>query len=82
VKVNVKESFKINKEQIMLAKINSSEQKKNVMLNKSKLKEIKGERMYIQRDQQELKLLAANDRKIFPKYEIFLCVSVGTRCNL
>jgi hypothetical protein len=45
--VNVKESFKINKEQIMLAKIKSSEQKKNVMLNKSKLKEIKGERMYV-----------------------------------
>jgi hypothetical protein len=26
----------------------------------------------IQRDQQGLKLLAANDSKIFPKYEIFL----------
>jgi hypothetical protein len=38
--------------------------------------------LYIQRDQQGLKLLAANDSKIFPKYEIFLCVSVGTRCKL
>jgi hypothetical protein len=36
----------------------------------------------VQRDQQGLKLLAANDGKIFPKYENFLCVSVGTRCNL
>jgi hypothetical protein len=30
----------------------------------------------IQREQQGLKLLAANDSKIFPKYENFLCVSV------
>jgi hypothetical protein len=36
----------------------------------------------LQRDQQGLKLLAANDSKIFPKYEFFLCVSVGTRCKL
>jgi hypothetical protein len=36
----------------------------------------------VQRDQQGLKLLAANDSKILPKYEIFLCVSVGTRCKL
>jgi hypothetical protein len=36
----------------------------------------------VQCDQQGLKLLAANDSKIFPKYEIFLCVSVGTRCKL
>jgi hypothetical protein len=36
----------------------------------------------VQRDQQGLKLLAANDSKIFPKYESFLCVSVGTRCKL
>jgi hypothetical protein len=36
----------------------------------------------VQRDQQGLKLLAANDSKIFPKYEIFLCVSIGTRCKL
>jgi hypothetical protein len=39
-------------------------------------------RHFVQRDQQGLKLLAANDSKIFPKYEIFLCVSVGTRCKL
>jgi hypothetical protein len=38
--------------------------------------------VYVQRDQQGLKLLAANDSKIFPKYEIFLCVSVGTRCKM
>jgi hypothetical protein len=36
----------------------------------------------IQRDQQGLKLLAVNDSKIFPKYENFLGVSVGTRCML
>jgi hypothetical protein len=36
----------------------------------------------LQRDQQGLKLLAANDSKIFPKYENFLGVSVGTRCKL
>jgi hypothetical protein len=35
----------------------------------------------IQRDQQGLKLLAANDSKVFPKYEIFLGVSVGTAAN-
>jgi hypothetical protein len=39
VKVNVKET--------LLAKIESWEQKKNIMLNKSKLKERKSERMYI-----------------------------------
>jgi hypothetical protein len=38
--------------------------------------------LFIQRDQQGLKLLAANDSKIFPKYENFLGVSVGTRCKL
>jgi hypothetical protein len=37
--VNAKEAFKINKDKIMLAKIESWEQKKNNMLNKSKLKE-------------------------------------------
>jgi hypothetical protein len=47
VKVNVKEAFKINKDKMMLAKIESWEQKRNNMLNKSKLKERKGERMYI-----------------------------------
>jgi hypothetical protein len=50
VKVNVKEAFKINKDKMMLAKIESWEQKKNNMLNKSKLKERKGERMYIDDD--------------------------------
>jgi hypothetical protein len=44
VKVNVKEAFKINKDKIMLAKIESWEQKKNIMLSKSKLKEKKGEK--------------------------------------
>jgi hypothetical protein len=47
VKVNVKEAFKINKDKIMLAKIESWEQKKNILLSKGKLKEKKGERMYI-----------------------------------
>jgi hypothetical protein len=41
VKVNVKEAFKINKDKLMLAKIESWEQKKNIMLSKSKLKEKK-----------------------------------------
>jgi hypothetical protein len=50
VKVNVKEAFKINKDKMMLAKIECWEQKKNNMLNKSKLKERKGERMYIDDD--------------------------------
>jgi hypothetical protein len=47
VKVNVKEAFKINKDKMILAKIESWEQKRNNMLNKSKLTERKGERMYI-----------------------------------
>jgi hypothetical protein len=47
VKVNVKEAFKTNKEKMMLAKIESWDHKKNITLNKSKLKERKGERMYI-----------------------------------
>jgi hypothetical protein len=47
VKVHVKEAFKINKDKMMLAEIESWEQKKKIMLNKSKLKERKGERMYI-----------------------------------
>jgi hypothetical protein len=46
VKVNVKEASKINKDKMMLAKIESWEQKKNIMLNNSKMKERKGERMY------------------------------------
>jgi hypothetical protein len=47
VKVNIKEAFKINTDKMMLAKIESWEQKKNIMLNKSKLKQRKGEGMYI-----------------------------------
>jgi hypothetical protein len=47
MKVNIKEAFKINKGKMMLAKLG---QKKNIMLNKSKLKERKGERMYIDDD--------------------------------
>jgi sulfur transfer protein SufE len=39
VKVNVREAFKINKDKMMLAKIESWEQKKEIMPNKSKLKE-------------------------------------------
>jgi hypothetical protein len=61
VKVNVKEAFKINKDKMMLAKIESWEQKKNIMLNKSKLKERKGERMYIDDD------LTNEDRKTLKK---------------
>jgi hypothetical protein len=49
VKVNVKEAFKINKDKMMLAKIESWEQKKNIMLSKNKLKEKNGERMYVYR---------------------------------
>jgi hypothetical protein len=44
VKVNLKEAFKINKNKMMLAKIESREQQKDIMLNKSKLKEKKDER--------------------------------------
>jgi hypothetical protein len=47
LKVNVKKAFKIKKDKIMLAKIEIWEQKKYIMLSKSKLKERKGERMYI-----------------------------------
>jgi hypothetical protein len=50
VKVNVKDAFRINKDKMMLPKIESWEQKNNIMLNKSKLKERKGERMYIDDD--------------------------------
>jgi hypothetical protein len=57
VKVNVKEAFKINKDTLMLAKIETWEQKKTIMLNKSKLKDRKGERMYIDDD------LANEERK-------------------
>jgi hypothetical protein len=69
VKVNVKEAFKINKDKMMLAKIESWEQK-NIMLSKSKLKEKKGERMYIDDDltkeeretQKKLRELAREER--------------------
>jgi hypothetical protein len=40
-----KGAFKINKDKLMLAKIESWEQKKDIMLNKSKLKERKGDRI-------------------------------------
>jgi hypothetical protein len=39
--------FRINKDKMMMAKVESWEKKKNIMLNKSKLKERKGERMYL-----------------------------------
>jgi hypothetical protein len=50
VKVDVKKALKINKDKMMLAKRESWEHKKKIMLNKSKLKERKGERMYIDDD--------------------------------
>jgi hypothetical protein len=70
VKVNVMEAFKINKDKMMLAKIESWKQKKNIMLNKSKLKEKKDERMYIDDDwtkeeretQKKLRELAREER--------------------
>jgi hypothetical protein len=70
VKVNVKEAFKINKDKMVLVKIESWEQKKNIMLNKSKLNERKGERMYIDDDltneenkkQKKLKEVAREER--------------------
>jgi hypothetical protein len=37
--VNVKEAFKINKDKMMLTKIESWEQKKNIMLSKDGSKE-------------------------------------------
>jgi hypothetical protein len=69
VKVNVKEAFKVNKDKMKLAKIESWEQK-NIMLNKSKWKERKGERMYIDHDltneerktQDKLKEVAREER--------------------
>jgi hypothetical protein len=54
LKVNVKEAFKINKDEMMLAKIESWEQKKNIMLNKSKLKERKVERIETQKKLREI----------------------------
>jgi hypothetical protein len=50
VKLDVKKALKINKDKMMLAKRESWEHKKKIMLNKSKLKERKGERMYIDDD--------------------------------
>jgi PIN domain nuclease of toxin-antitoxin system len=75
VKVNVKEAFKINKDKMMLAKIESWEQKKNIILNKSKLKERKGERMYIDDDltneetktQKKLRKVTREEREIEEK---------------
>ncbi|KAJ3621599.1 hypothetical protein MTP99_003714 [Tenebrio molitor] len=46
VKVSIREPFKTNKDKMMLAKTESWERKKNIMVNKCKLKERKGERMY------------------------------------
>ncbi|KAH0808537.1 hypothetical protein GEV33_014254 [Tenebrio molitor] len=46
VKVNVKEAFKISKDKMLLAKIEIWEEKKNIKLNKSKLKKKKDKRMY------------------------------------
>jgi hypothetical protein len=46
--VNVKEAFKIHKDKMMLAKIESWKQKKNIIINKSKLKEKKKMRGCIQ----------------------------------
>jgi hypothetical protein len=68
--VNVKEAFKINKDKMVLVKIEIWEQKKNIMLNKSKLNERKGERMYIDDDltneenktQKKLKKVAREER--------------------
>jgi hypothetical protein len=70
LKVNVKKAFKINKNKIMLAKIESWDQKKNIMLSKSKLKGRKGERMYINDDltnegrktQKKLREVASEER--------------------
>jgi hypothetical protein len=78
VKVNVKETFKINKDKMMLAKIESWEQKSNNMLNKSKLKERKGERMYIGDDltneerktQKKLRKVAREERDRGKKVKI------------
>jgi PIN domain nuclease of toxin-antitoxin system len=56
VKVNVKKAIKRNKDKMMLAKIESWEQKKNIVVNKRKLKERKGERMYIDDEQTTKKL--------------------------
>jgi hypothetical protein len=67
VKVNVKET--------LLAKIESWEQKKNIMLNKSTLKERKGDRIYIEDDltneerktQKKLREVAREEREIEEK---------------
>ncbi|KAH0808218.1 hypothetical protein GEV33_014571 [Tenebrio molitor] len=42
VKMNEKEAFRINKDKMILAKIETWEKKKSIILNKSKLKERKG----------------------------------------
>jgi hypothetical protein len=51
VKVNVKEAFKINKDKMMLAKI---EQNDNIMLNKSKLKDLTNEEREIQKKSRDV----------------------------
>jgi hypothetical protein len=74
VKVNVKEAFKVNKDKMMLAKIESWEQK-NIMVNMSKLKERKGERMFRDDDltneerktQNKLREVAREEREIEDK---------------
>jgi hypothetical protein len=55
VKVSVREPFKINKDKMMLTKTESWERKKNIMVNKCKLKKRKGERMYLVDDLTNLK---------------------------
>jgi hypothetical protein len=64
VKVKVKEAFKINKEKMMLAKIESWEQKKNIMLNKSKWKERKGDDLTKEerKTQKKLRKVAREER--------------------
>jgi hypothetical protein len=72
VKVKVKETFRYI---MMLAKIENWEQKKNIMLNKSKLNGRKGERMYIDDDftkeeretQKKLRILAKEEIEIEEK---------------
>jgi hypothetical protein len=70
VKMKEKETFRINKDKMMLAKTENWEQKKNIMLNKSKSNGRKGERMYIDDDltkeeretQKKLRELAKEER--------------------
>jgi PIN domain nuclease of toxin-antitoxin system len=76
--VNVKKAFKVNKGKMMLAKIESWELKKNITLNKSKLKERKGERKYIddnltseeRKTQKKLRQVAKEERDREKRTEI------------